>query len=151
VLNPPLQFKFQSALARAATHSRQGSLDHDIPPDSQSSLREAFELLGWAAPAPRAFAFAAACCEATLEGMAPSSVHLGYDGPSVTSELPQRLGKLFMRDRGRSASFVSRSSCPRVWAVNPGRRSWSSQWFIVMSVCDRITPNFTEHIEAARI
>jgi hypothetical protein len=110
VLYPPLQFKFQSALARAATHLSQGSLDHDIPPDSQSSLREAFELLGWAAPAPRAFAFAAACCEATLEGMAPSSVHLDYDGPSVTSELPQRLGKLFMRDRGRSASFVSRSS-----------------------------------------
>jgi hypothetical protein len=109
VLNSPLQF--QSALAHAATHSSQGLLDHDVPPDSQSSLREAFELLGWAAPAPRAFAFAAACCDATLEGMAPSSVHLGYDGPSVTSELPQRLGRLFMRDRGRSASFVSRSSC----------------------------------------
>jgi hypothetical protein len=43
----------------------------------------------------------------------------GYDGPSVTSELPQKLGKLFMRDRGRSASFVSRSSCPRAWAVRP--------------------------------
>jgi hypothetical protein len=67
---PPLEFKSESAQAHAASHDRQSSPDHDVPPDSQSSLREALELLGWAAPAPRPFAFAAVCCEATLAGMA---------------------------------------------------------------------------------
>jgi hypothetical protein len=78
VLSPPLAISISvSAGSVQLTRSRgTGSLDHDVPPDSQSSLREAFELLGWAAPAPRVFAFAATCCEVTREGMAPSSVHL---------------------------------------------------------------------------
>ena len=61
VLHPPLQSKPRQRGLMQLPTERQGSRDDDVPPDSQSSLREALELLDWATAAPRPLALAAAC------------------------------------------------------------------------------------------
>ena len=67
--DPPLWLQYLSALAHAAT--RQAGMGHfHVPPDSQPSFWDVFELELWVIPAPRPFPLKLLCCEATLEGMA---------------------------------------------------------------------------------
>ena len=65
-----------------------------VPPDSQPSFWDVFELELWVMPASRPFPLKLLCCEATLEGMAVKH-YLLSDGLSVQQYcqlyLPARL------------------------------------------------------------